>query len=212
MKTKIGQTLITPCIVALGFLLMGCSSDSDLDPKDMRRELALHTEGVGEGNIVTKVLEQRKEGVYSIHIQVIKGGKMTETVHYFEDQAFSVSVPVSSTIMVSSAKEATKSADTNILLFSQKLDVAREAMMKTDYIKALEALNSALQIDSYNPQAHMMKGSIFYAMGKEDLARKEFDYVLKVDPENMEVKRFKQFLEQKPGNTSKTKIEGPEGQ
>ena len=55
----------------------------------------------------------------------------------------------------------------------------------------------------------MMKGSIFYAMGKYDLARKEFDFVLQVDPENLEVKRFKEFMDSKEDVPSKVKIEGP---
>ena len=84
-------------------------------------------------------------------------------------------------------------------------------MMKTDYVSALESLNEALKIDSYNPQAHMMKGSIFYAMGKYELAQKEFDFVLKVDPGNIEVKRFRDFMESNSEN-QKVKIEGIEGQ
>ena len=84
-------------------------------------------------------------------------------------------------------------------------------MLKNDYVSALEALNSALQIDSFNPQAHMMKGSIFYSMGKYDLAKKEFDFVLKVDPGNVEVKRFKEFMESESSNeTGKLKISGTE--
>ncbi|MBU3914710.1 hypothetical protein KKA14_04175, partial [bacterium] len=130
--------------------------------------------------------------------------------HHFDNSNFEISVPVSARIVAQSSKEAAQSSspDTSILVFSQKLEVAREAMMKTDYVGALEALNEALKIDSYNPQAHMMKGSIFYAMGKYDLAKKEFDFVLKVAPENMEVKKFKEFMESKSENINKVKLEG----
>ncbi len=173
--------------------------------------VAQHAEETGEGNIITKVFEERKNGIYIIKVQVIKEGQISETVHYFDNSNFTISIPVSARIMVQSPEQAEKSPDTGILVFSQRLEVAREAMMKTDYVAALEALNEALKIDSYNPQAHMMKGSIFYAMGKYDLAKKEFDFVLKVDPENIEVKRFKEFMESQ-SEAGKVKIEGIEDQ
>ncbi|MBU2514411.1 hypothetical protein KJ966_24010 [bacterium] len=202
------------CVIAL-FILAGCSSSSEVQPTtaadSFNQLVAQHAEETGEGNVVTKIYEERKNGIYAIKIQVIKEGQISETIHYFENNNFSISVPVSARIMVQSSEEAQKSPDTGILVFSQKLEVARDAMMKTDYVAALEALNDALKIDSYNPQAHMMKGSIFYAMGKYDLAKKEFDFVLKVDPGNIEVKRFKEFMESKSDN-QKVKIEGIEEQ
>ncbi len=199
-------------LILLGFMMLfltACSS-SEPETQGFSREVAQHAEETGEGNVVTKIYEERKDGVYAIKIHVIREGHISETIHYFDSPNFSISVPVSARIMVQSPEEAQKSPDTGILRFSQHLEVAREAMMKTDYVAALEALNEALKIDSYNPQAHMMKGSIFYAMGKYDLASKEFDYVLKVDPGNLEVKRFKEFMESKSENVQKVKLEGPE--
>jgi len=200
-------------LFAVALSLGGCSFFGDSEaPQAESREIAQHSENVGEGNIVTRVFEERKNGTYAIKIQVIKEGKVEETIHYFDNDNFSISVPVSARIQVQSVEEAGKTQNTGILVFSQKLEVAREAMLKTDYVKALEALNEALQIDNYNPQAHMMKGSIFYAMGQYDMARKEFDYVLKLEPENVEVKRFKEFMDSKEGESGKVKIEGLEKQ
>jgi len=193
----------------LGLFLIwthGCSASKKAS-NNYSREIAQHTETMGETNVVTKVIEEEKDGVYTIRVVIIKDGKLRETVHSFESNNFKISIPVSANIMVQSNQETQKSTSTSILQFSQKLELAREFMMKTKYVEALEALNEALTIDSYNPQAHMMKGSILYAMGKEDLARKEFDYVLKVDPENAEVKRFKHFMESKKEETQKVKIE-----
>lgn len=194
------------------WIATACSSSSPTgtDPSSTSQLVAQHAEETGEGNVVTKVFQERKNGIYIIRIQVIREGQINETIHYFDNNNFSISIPVSARIMVQSSEQASKSPDTGILLFSQHLEVAREAMLKTDYVKALEALNEALKIDSYNPQAHMMKGSIFYAMGNYDLAKKEFDFVLKVDPDNIEVKRFKEFMESQTGN-QKVKIEGTEG-
>ena len=200
-------------LIAFSF---GCSS-SEPEAESYSREVAQHIEETGEGSVVTKIIEERKHGLYTIRIQVIKDGDIKETVHFLENQNFSISVPVSKHIQVQTTGEAqtvavgtTTSPDTNIMVFSQKLELARNAMLKTDYVTALEAVNESLKIDSYNPQAHMMKGSIFYAMGKYDLAKKEFDYVLKINPDNIEVKRFQQFMESKDSSEKKVKIETAE--
>lgn len=192
----------------MGLAVMSCSGKSTSSSSKTSREVSQHVEQTGEGEVVTKIFEERNNGIYTVRIQVIKDGNMKETVHYFDSDNFSISVPVSAHIMVQSAKEAGKSSDTNVLVFTQKLELARQQMLKSDYIGALEALNEALKVDSYNPQAHMMKGSIFYSMGKTDLAKKEFEYVLKVDPDNIEVKRFKEFMESEAGQSTKVKFEG----
>jgi len=204
---KMKQRLIQLILLLAGIVVFyGCSSEQ-ADPQDFDREIAAHAENIGENDVVTKVFEQRKNGLYSIRVQVIKQGNIQETVHYFDDTNFSISVPVSATINVEAAKEDAPNA--NISIFSQKLEVARNAMLQTDYVTALEALNEALRIDSYNPQAHAMKGSILYAMGKQDLAKKEFDFVLKVDPDNSEVKKFRDFLESTNKKSPTVNFEGP---
>ena len=202
-KRKFGKSVFF--FLMLG--IMSCSVHKDKKIENMSQEIAQHIEQVGEGNIITKVYEERKDGIFTIRIEVIKNGHKTETIHHFDSENFSISIPVSAHIMMQSVQEAGKSPDSNVLLFTQKLELARKEMLKTDYIAALEALNQALNIDSYNPQAHMMKGSIFYSMGKIDLAQKEFEYVLKVDPENSEVKRFKEFIESEEKGSQKVKIE-----
>ncbi|MCP4749581.1 MAG: hypothetical protein GY866_01690 [Proteobacteria bacterium] len=201
------KKVLPALVIGTALLLITSCSSSETKPQSVSREVAQHVEGTGEGNVITRVYEERKNGQYAIKIQVIKDGNIKETVHYLENNNFSISVPVSSHIMMQSTEDAGKTSDTNVLVFTQKLELAREAVLQTDYVKALEALNEALRIDSYNPQAHMMKGSTFYAMGKYDLARKEFDYVLSIDPENVEVKRFKAFMDSKDENTRKVKIE-----
>jgi tetratricopeptide (TPR) repeat protein len=196
-------------VIMIALLPASCSLFKETtQPEGYTREVARHIESVGESDVVTRVFEERKDGVYTVRIQVIREGKANETVHYFDSDNFSISVPVSARIQVQNIEEANKTADTGVLKFTQKLEVAREAMLRTDYVKALEALNEALQIDNYNPQAHMMKGSIFYAMGRYDLARKEFDYVLELEPENVEVKRFREFMDAEGDGSGKVKIEG----
>ncbi len=212
---SIANYLVCILICLSFFMIASCSSSSEVETAteidSFSQLVAQHAEETGEGNIITKIYEEKKNGIYGIKVQIIKDGEISETVHYFENNNFSISIPVSARIQVQTAEQAEKTPDTGILVFSQKLEVARQAMLKTDYVAALEATNEALKIDSYNPQAHMMKGSIFYAMGKYDLAKKEFDFVLKVDPDNIEVKRFQEFMDSKSDN-KKVKIEGIEGQ
>lgn len=206
------------CIVVLATLwLSGCSAAKE-SSTDYSREVAVHSEEMGENSVMTKVIEERKNGIYTLRVQVVKDGKMTETVHNLDSDNFSISIPVSASIQVASgggdsaAEQAVKTGDTNVVLFSQRLERARESMLAADYLEALESVNGALQIDTYNPQAHMMKGSIFYALGKYDLAKKEFEYVLKVEPENIEVKRFLEFVDNKKDVGKKVNIQGIEGQ
>lgn len=215
MKKLAAKQLITWLSVGLTLLFFsGCSTTSETDQEEnpFQRQIGQHFEETGEGQVVTNIIEERRGGLYIIRIEVIKNGEKSSITKTFDSYNFSVKIPVGARVMVQSAEEAAvTSPDTGIVVFSQKLEVAREAMLKTDYVTALEAVNEALKVDSYNPQAHMMKGSIFYAMGKYDLAKKEFEFVLKVDPDNIEVKRFKDFMESKSDN-QKVKIEGIEGQ
>ena len=215
MKNWYRSMVLLASAVILVAVSVGCSS-KEAETDSYSREVAQHIEETGEGSVVTKIIEERKHGLYAIRIQIIKEGDITETVHFLENQNFSISIPVSKHIQIQTTGEAqtvtTTTPDTNIMVFSQKLELARNAMLKTDYITALEAVNESLKIDSYNPQAHMMKGSIFYAMGKYDLAKKEFDYVLKINPGNVEVKRFQKFMESKDDSEKKVKIETAEEQ
>lgn len=199
-------------LVGILISLVTACTKSQPEPQTYTKEVARHIEGVGESSIVTRVIEERTNGIFTLRVQVIKDGEITETVHTLESKNFSISIPVSAHIIVESTEAAQKAPNTSILRFSQKLETAREAMLKTEYVRALEALNGALQIDSYNPRAHMMKGSIFYAMGKYDLAKKEFDYVLKLAPDNIEVKRFKEFMESSDRQADKVKLKGLEEQ
>ena len=215
MKHRHRLIFLIICATLTLVFMNGCSSN-EAETDTYSREVAQHIEETGEGSVVTKIIEERKHGLYAIRIQVIRDGDITETVHFLENQNFSISIPISKHIQVQTTGEAqavtTTTPDTNIMVFSQKLELARNAMLKTDYVTALEAVNESLKIDSYNPQAHMMKGSIFYAMGKYDLAKKEFDYVLKIDPDNVEVKRFQKFMESKDDSAKKVKIETAEDQ
>ena len=207
--------LLYPFVGFLVFAVGGCSQVAkEAELGDLTKELATHIEKTGEGEVVTKVYTTQKNGRTKVKIVQIKHGNATIHEEEFDTENFSVSYQVGPHIVAQSAREDMGAGDgsTNITLFSQKLEGAREAMLRNDYVAALESLNSALQIDSYNPQAHMMKGSIFYSMGKYELARKEFDYVLQVDPENIEVKRFQKFMDSQSGETGKVAIEGTEDQ
>ncbi|MBT4287864.1 MAG: hypothetical protein HOD92_11045 [Deltaproteobacteria bacterium] len=194
---------------------IGCSTnqaeDGNMDLGKFEK-IASHLENTGQGDIVTNVYIQKMNGVTIVRIETIKDGNKKTRQQVFDTDNFVIREQIGAHIVAQTPAEITESGGgTDVMVFSQKLEKARDAMLKNDYVSALEALNSALQIDSFNPQAHMMKGSIFYSMGKYDLAKKEFDFVLKVDPGNVEVKRFKEFMESESSNeTGKLKISGTE--
>ena len=201
--------------VLTGLLVLatvGCSQTGlETDPEELLKEVATHIEKTGEGEVVTKVYTTQEHGRTKVKIVQVKQGQMTIHEEEFDTDNFAVSFQVGPHIVAQAAEEGAGSSQ-EVAMFSQKLEMAREAMLRNDYVEALETLNGALQIDAYNPQAHMMKGSIFYSMGKYDLARKEFDFVLKVDPDNLEVKRFKAFMESETGETGRVTITGADDQ
>jgi len=194
--------------------VIGCSTNQAEDGNtDLGKfdKIASHLENAGQGDVVTNVYIQKMNGITIVRIETIKDGNRKIRQQVFDTDNFVIREKVGAHIVVQTPAEIVESggSDTDVMVFSQNLEKARDAMLQNDYVSALEALNSALQIDSFNPQAHMMKGSIFYSMGKYDLAKKEFDFVLKVDPGNVEVKRFQEFMASESSNeTGKLKISG----
>ncbi|HEX7926312.1 MAG TPA: tetratricopeptide repeat protein [bacterium] len=60
-------------------------------------------------------------------------------------------------------------------------------------------MNLVLLTRPEHPQAHTMKGSIYYAMGNYALANDEWEKVLQLDPSNQEVRQFLDFLKSRKG-------------
>ncbi len=211
------QTLLYSIIGLLILAIGGCTRQAkEAKPEDLSKEIATHVEKTGESEVITKVFTRQEYGRTYVKIIQIKQGKTTTHEEEFDTDSFLISFHVGTHI--ESAQEgdkttlATSGTDTNLTLFTQKLQVARDAMGRNDYVVALESLNSALQLDNDNPQAKMMKGSVFYAMGKYEMAKKEFDDILRIDPDNIEVKQFNEFMESESGETDKAKDEETETQ
>lgn len=171
---------------------------------DSSRELATHSEVTAEGSkMITKVTEERDGTDYIIRVQIIKNGEIKETVHRFDNPNFMIKIPVSEQIEITSTEEAAEHPDAHIIAFAQHLEKTRSFMLKTDYVAALSEVNQALKVDPKNTKALMMRGSIYYAMGKVDLAEEDYETVLRVDPHNPEVKAFRNYL------SAKTKKNAP---
>jgi len=211
--TKKTRKITVTILITLSFwcspLFAQGSDETEEDDAEMSppKEITSHLEKGPDGNIITKVIQQRRGTEYIIKVQVIKQGRMTETVHHFDSPNFYLEVPITERITSQVQAGAAKHPDARIATFTQKLDIARQSMLRTDYVSALKYVNEALLIDDQNPQAHMMKGSIYYAMGKYDLASAEYDLVLKLEPNNTEVLQFKKYMEEKTSQREKINVE-----
>lgn len=199
-------------LICISFLLYGCSTLTGKSSSDSAQttELASYAEETATGKRVVKIYEEVYQDHRLIKVVIIKNGQISETVHRITSPNFSIKQQVADKIQYQPGKaEVNKGADLKIVAFTQALETAREAMGRTDYLVALDSVNKALEIDSNNPQAHMMKGSIYYAMGKLDLASQEYEIVLKLQPDNQEVKKFRDYLQSKNNRSLKTNIQTP---
>lgn len=76
------------------------------------------------------------------------------------------------------------------------LEKALRYYFQKEYPKALEECDSALDLVPRLALAHIRKGSIFFAMGRYDDARREWKLGLQYDPGNKEVAEFLRLLDQ----------------
>lgn len=81
------------------------------------------------------------------------------------------------------------------------LDKAQAAMVRGDYLAAMRSVDIVLRLNSNHIQARAMKGSIYYALGDNQLANNEWNRVLLMDPGNKEVQSFQDFLNRNPGGS-----------
>ena len=82
---------------------------------------------------------------------------------------------------------------------TEALEKAQQDMVRGDYLSAMRQVDIVLRLNSNHIQARAMKGSIFYALGDNQLANTEWNRVLLLDPGNKEVQGFQEFISRNPG-------------
>ena len=86
------------------------------------------------------------------------------------------------------------------LQVSEALEKAQQGMVRGDYLAAMRQVDIVLRLNSNHIQARAMKGSIYYALGDNQLANTEWNRVLLLDPGNKEVQGFQEFIRRNPGS------------
>jgi Flp pilus assembly protein TadD len=157
----------------------------------------------GESSI--QVTESEIDGSQVVRINTRYRGEDHSIVLNIDQPVYEVEIPLTLEQIVpgaagtAAAGASTPAGQFQDLLIAQYMEKAQEAMLNGDYQGALRQVNLVLLTRPEHPQAHTMKGSIYYAMGNYALANDEWEKVLQLDPSNQEVRQFQDFLKQRKG-------------
>jgi Flp pilus assembly protein TadD len=77
-----------------------------------------------------------------------------------------------------------------ITIVDQLLQDALDFIRNSRFIQAISTLQQVLQLEPDNIPALTRMGSAYWAMEKKDIARKNWERVLELDPDNREVLQF----------------------
>ncbi|MDH5751182.1 MAG: hypothetical protein OEZ59_02035 [Deltaproteobacteria bacterium] len=184
-------------LLALLVLLTGCSGMGS----DSSEKTVLATKQ-GESHIV--VTESEEDGGQIVRIKMnFRGQENTITLN-IDQPVYDVEIPLSlENVMPMATKPEVRGPEGQFqdLLIAQYLQKAQDLMMSGDYNGALRQVNLVLLTQPDHLQAHVMKGSVYYALGNYQLANEEWEYVLSLDPSNVEVNKFMDFMKNRQGRT-----------
>jgi len=82
-------------------------------------------------------------------------------------------------------------------IVENKLQLALEKILSANYAEAVRLCDDVLFLEPNNVMALMRKGSAYYALEKFSQAEKNWEAVLKIDPENKQVPKFLNKLRKK---------------
>ncbi len=180
--------------------LPGCSSSSGPSTgKETGPGKTILATRQGESSI--QVTESEIDGNQVIRINTRYRGEDNSIVLNIDQPVYEVEIPLTLEQIAPQSVAAAKSPEGQFqdLLIAQYMEKAQEAMLNGDYQGALRQVNLVLLTRPDHPQAHTMKGSIYYAMGNYSLANDEWERVLQLDPSNQEVRQFMDFLKSRKG-------------
>lgn len=184
-----------------GLLAGGCSqSGAAKSGKESPGKTILATRQ-GESSI--QVTESEIDGSQVVRINTRYRGEDHSIVLNIDQPVYDVQIPLTLEQIAPAAAggpaASTPAGQFQDLLIAQYIEKAQEAMLAGDYQGALRQVNLVLLTRPDHPQAHTMKGSIYYAMGNYALANDEWEKVLQLDPSNQEVRQFLDFLKARKG-------------
>ena len=156
-----------------------------------------------QGDTSIQVTESEQGGDQVVRISTTFRGQENNVVLKIDQPVYEVEIPLSVEQIMpqqqASAAGTPAGSDFQDLLIAQYLERAQEAMLNGDYNGALRQVNLVLLSKPEQVRALTMKGSIYYAMGNQALAREQWEQVLAIDPSNTEVNEFVDFLKSREG-------------
>ena len=204
-------------------LLAGCGGGKPAkDKKQPRRTFQSNGEEkpvllTRYGDTLIQVVESTVNGQQIVRVRTVIDGKENTTVIHIDQPTYQLEIPLGPPAPPPGAKGAAGTGqpgapggppaalapspiDLQKLQVSEALEKARREMVRGAYLSAMRQVDIVLRLNSNNIQARAMKGSIFYALGDNQLANTEWNRVLLLDPGNKEVREFQEFIRKNPGS------------
>lgn len=222
-----GVIPLTLLLVA-GGVFGGCSSDDAgdttgnisakspfSDPADAETQMNLPARTGPErvilqtrsNNALIRVTEASAGSSQIIRVKTVFNGEENIIVLNIDEPVYEIEIPLGPQQIAPppggagpAGTQKALQAQAQRLQTDQSLELAQKAMLAGSYNEAIRNLDNVLQINPKHIQARSMKGSVFYAMGNLDLAHQEWERVLLVDPGNVEVRKFIDFVRRGPAS------------
>lgn len=214
--------------VAGGFF-GGCSADAiaaknaeltgnsdSADPAAAETQMALPAQTGPErvilqtrsNNALIRVTEANAGNSQIIRVTTVFNGEKNVIILNIDEPVYEIEIPLSpqSIAAVPSGTPGLPGSPNDIqaqaqrMQMDQYLELAQSSMLAGNYNEAIRNVDNVLQINPKHAKARSMKGSIYYAMGNLDLANQEWDRVLLMDPGNVEIRNFIEFLQRGPAS------------
>ena len=204
-------------------LLMGCGGGKPAKDKNQpQRTFQANGEErpvllTRHGDTLIQVVESTVNGEQIVRVRTVIDGKESITVIHIDQPTYQLEIPLGPLRPPPpgakgaagtgqpgapgglAAVPAPSPIDLQKLQVTEALDKARQEMVNGDYLAAMRQVDIVLRLNSNHIQARAMKGSIYYALGDNQLANTEWNRVLLLDPGNTEVQGFQEFIRRNPG-------------
>ena len=161
---------------------------------------AVVTETLGDSTL--QVTQTDEDGGQVVRITLRRGAETHTLLLRLDDPLYQITIPVNfNEAAPSTSRRPGRPPEIEFqdLLIAQYLERAKEFSRSGDYKEALRQVDLVLLTRPDYIRARAARGSILYAMGDTTRAVEEWERVLKVDPENQEVRAFMEFLKSNKG-------------
>lgn len=210
-------------LLAIG-LLPGCGGSSSKSANDKKQGLrTFQADGeerpvllTRRGDTLIQVVESAVNGQQIVRVRTVIDGKENITVINIDQPTYHLEIPLglpkppppppgargaggAGQPGAPGGPAASSAIDLQKLQVTDALEKARQEMVRGDYLSAMRQVDIVLRLNSNNIEARSMKGSIYYALGDNQLANTEWNRVLLLDPGNKEVRGFQDFIKRNPG-------------